>query len=444
MDSGGDNTKSMSPGDRWTPTADGINSWNEAGRYVRGLGRGGGAIATPGVTNNPAIITIKNNSGSTKTRFDVLGIDDILITPSDNVNAFSNRFPLIGVTPTTDHAGRFCVLLEPLEDGKLGRAVVVGVVPARVYVNSYTDTFCDVVATKTVGSESTSLSSGSKGAQILWWEAADQGDNGTIVWAVVRLGGSGGGELTVFEVKTSTPAFAPAPGITYDAWSLTWDEDNQKWNDPIRSNPTDLTVIDGQGRWLMLRYEDTKTGANPGALRGFCDQNGNILWAHEMARIIGGAVATATPSWLVTSLATIYSIDGGLLPHATTLNTTNQPGQPPLGGITNVQGYNGSDAVFVWDQKNHCYKPIQIDQPLCQRVTGTIQSFMGRTTPTITVNAAALHATSVGTIPSGNQTITNPGYCCDGGTTFWAEWDIYLGQYRIYDVSACSTNSSCG
>jgi hypothetical protein len=82
------------------------------------------------------IVLARNDSGSDRDRFDVLGIDSVVISPGDNLDAFKNRVALAGVTPDgEDHFGRFVVLLELVRAGALGLVCVSGVCPARVYVD---------------------------------------------------------------------------------------------------------------------------------------------------------------------------------------------------------------------------------------------------------------------------------------------------------------------
>jgi len=91
------------------------------GREARPRGAGG-------------IVLVKNATGSDVGRFSVLGIDGVLIAPGDNEAEFLGRTAVTGVTPTTDHAGRFVVLIEPVKAGALGRAMLHGVTRARLYV----------------------------------------------------------------------------------------------------------------------------------------------------------------------------------------------------------------------------------------------------------------------------------------------------------------------
>jgi hypothetical protein len=78
-------------------------------------------------------------------RFWVLGIDEPVITPTDNETEFQNRVVLSGVVPwISTYRSRFVVLLEPLAAGAIGMGVVSGVCPVKVYVNNENHQFADV------------------------------------------------------------------------------------------------------------------------------------------------------------------------------------------------------------------------------------------------------------------------------------------------------------
>jgi hypothetical protein len=70
------------------------------------------------------IVLIRNDSGADRQRFDVLGVQGPLVRPTDNAEVFEDRVTFKGVQPKRRHTGRFAVLLEPLADGAIGRAVV--------------------------------------------------------------------------------------------------------------------------------------------------------------------------------------------------------------------------------------------------------------------------------------------------------------------------------
>ena len=70
------------------------------------------------------IVKVKNASGEDRGRFDILGIDRPIFTPTDNLDTFQNDVLLVGVVPDQEkHPGRFCILLEPLAVDAIGLAV---------------------------------------------------------------------------------------------------------------------------------------------------------------------------------------------------------------------------------------------------------------------------------------------------------------------------------
>ncbi|MGD9857773.1 MAG: hypothetical protein AB7U20_22750 [Planctomycetaceae bacterium] len=80
-------------------------------------------------------LLVKNGSGQDRQRFEVLAIDRPIFLPSDNLWSFQDQVAVIGIVPDEEqHVGRFVVLLEPLRDGMIGRAVVSGVTPVRLNV----------------------------------------------------------------------------------------------------------------------------------------------------------------------------------------------------------------------------------------------------------------------------------------------------------------------
>jgi hypothetical protein len=127
------------------------------------------------------IVRVKNASGTARERFEVLGVDRPIFTPSDNLATFQNEVLLVGVQPVReDHAGRFVVLLEPLGAGQIGRAVVSGVCPVQLSVTEESDTFAEIED----GTCHSLKSAGSGSATILWKEPG----TGAHKWGVVRLG----------------------------------------------------------------------------------------------------------------------------------------------------------------------------------------------------------------------------------------------------------------
>jgi len=139
----------------------------------------GGQAAGPGDLRQTGIVLVKNSSGAARERFDVLGIDGPLFSPTDAPDQFKNRVILDGVVPTADHAAKFAVLLEPAGEDAIAAGCVAGVCVAKLDVDIEAHEFADVdpascAALKTAGAG---------GAQILWKEAG----TGSVL-GIVRIG----------------------------------------------------------------------------------------------------------------------------------------------------------------------------------------------------------------------------------------------------------------
>ncbi len=64
------------------------------------------------------MVLIKNASGADRARFEILGTNAPVFTPTDNLDEFRNRVALSGVVPTAaNHWGKFVVLAEPIRNG---------------------------------------------------------------------------------------------------------------------------------------------------------------------------------------------------------------------------------------------------------------------------------------------------------------------------------------
>jgi len=141
---GGRQFQKVRPGEPLRIPADAYNAFVDAARGHQG--RQADLAATPGRTvRRTDILPVRNSSGGNVDRFAILGIDSVLITPTDNLDEFKNRPALDGITPDIDvHAGRFVVTIEPIASGKIGRAVAAGVTPVQVNVTIATHDFAEV------------------------------------------------------------------------------------------------------------------------------------------------------------------------------------------------------------------------------------------------------------------------------------------------------------
>lgn len=193
----GDPLQKVQRGDRLRIPAETFNTFIDAARDFRQRTQNRGQ--KPLLTfADSGIVLVKNASGNDRERFDVLGIEQPIFLPSDNLLSFTNQLSVVGVTPNENrHVGRSVVLLEPLPSGLIGRGLVSGITPVRLNVldpaHEWADIEhgeCDSLKTDTAGS-----------AFILWRDTAGSGYGGYgygyyggLTWALVRLGNLSDGD----------------------------------------------------------------------------------------------------------------------------------------------------------------------------------------------------------------------------------------------------------
>jgi len=155
-------------------------AWNalvDAAREARSTHKNVIPSGLPAV--NPSTVLVKNNSGSDVPLFGVLGVGDVQITQSDNYGEFINRVYMSGEEPEVGtHDGKFCIALEPIATGGVGRAAICGAVHCKLTVNNDAHGW----ATITDGDVTKLSSQGSGKARILW-KAGSSGDQ----WATVVI-----------------------------------------------------------------------------------------------------------------------------------------------------------------------------------------------------------------------------------------------------------------
>lgn len=139
------------------------------------------------------ICLIRNDSGSDVPRFGVLGIDSPLFTPEQNLRSFQNIPAFRGSTPTAGtHEGKFGVTLEPIADGKIGRAVFSGLCVCKLNIEDDPTSSSSSMPEQGSGEYAdikdgslTCLDSNQDGsARVLWHEEDTVGE----VWSYVHLG----------------------------------------------------------------------------------------------------------------------------------------------------------------------------------------------------------------------------------------------------------------
>lgn len=117
-------------------------------------------------------------AGITVPRWGILAITGVEIAPTATesdaaTRTFQDTPVLTGGTPS-DSTTAWCVAVEPIESGKIGRVAVGGVVQCRVSVTNSTDKFVRCQ------SSTSQLKTDVKGEGLILWKDS--------TWALVRLG----------------------------------------------------------------------------------------------------------------------------------------------------------------------------------------------------------------------------------------------------------------
>ena len=142
-----------------------------------------------------SIVLVRNDSGSDRERFDVMGVGVPVIDPADGADAFKERVALAGVVPVSGtHEGLFVVLAEPLASGAIGRAYAAGVCAVQIDVP---DGEGEWRFAEIAGGAMANLVAHPQGSAAILWRAGGTG----VQWAVVRLGNAA--PLHVFPVELS-------------------------------------------------------------------------------------------------------------------------------------------------------------------------------------------------------------------------------------------------
>jgi hypothetical protein len=174
----GDSMRKVRSGDPLDIPASTFNTFIDAARYFRERQAGSKRNGNREILQN-GIVLVKNTNGADCERFHVLGINEPIILPSDNEDEFKNKVAFNVNTPNEDnHKGKFVILLEPIKNGAIGKAMCCGICTVKISVTKEKHSYAEIS-----NGETSYLKSAKTGAaQILWKESG----TGT-KWAIVRL-----------------------------------------------------------------------------------------------------------------------------------------------------------------------------------------------------------------------------------------------------------------
>lgn len=164
-----------------TPRVIPARTWNallEAGQdFQRRKLAGGGGGPMRNDPLNPAVrVLVRNDTGSDLDPGAVVALGTPIVSAADYPRAVAQS-PLFPGTVPAAVTDAFAVLLDPLADEEIGRAVIMGVATCSVNVAGATDTY----ATPKAGDETQLESAATGPARILWREAGSSGTKKALV-----------------------------------------------------------------------------------------------------------------------------------------------------------------------------------------------------------------------------------------------------------------------
>lgn len=164
----------------WNGFVDAANYVKEAQRNTLGAGIRSGI--------GGGIVPLKNMEDRDCPRFSALVITGVAVSPSANEDEFVSCPTVFeGQRMTAEREGMpYAVLLEPIPAKEIGRAMLLGLTPAKVSIQSSDDQY----AVPKPNSESGELQSSDTGVARILWKAGGSGTQ----WCVLQLGGAGGGK----------------------------------------------------------------------------------------------------------------------------------------------------------------------------------------------------------------------------------------------------------
>jgi hypothetical protein len=133
-----DETKPLSSGDRWRPTASGLNGLQDAANYVEDLKRGGGSLANPQTRRELGTVVLVKNESSTQENWPIWSPVIVCVPegkPVDRAVAFASRPYFPGYRPDDVRFAYYPMLgitQEPIAYGKTGRVCIHGITPALI------------------------------------------------------------------------------------------------------------------------------------------------------------------------------------------------------------------------------------------------------------------------------------------------------------------------
>ncbi len=278
-------------------------------------------------------ILLSNSTGTDYDRFDVVGLGDPVITPTENLTAFQTSVTLNLVAPDEEvHTGKWAILLEPIADGRYGSAIRSGITPAVITVPTGFDhyEFVDLVVDTL-----TCLPTGS--AKILWKEAG----TGTAINCIIDLSYQKESQNACLNISG-----AAIPGYGVCEISGIDSKGRRKVVKPTEDNITEIMLAPPQGVPIGANFEGLPPFDNDAAVTGTIT--------------LGDEIGATSGDWTMTTGKTGFKSNGAVGGRArirpfrgsgSNCQITSIPGTSSI----NVATYEGS---VIWGGFTSFSEPI--------------------------------------------------------------------------------------
>ncbi len=201
----------VTSGEPFRPSARAWNALMRLAQAFEGGGMDAAGMSALGLSA-PAPVIVRNDSGADRDEFDVLGIDGVLVLPSDGAmpaSQFKTTLTVKGVMPIDpNHLGRFVVLSGPVKAGGIGRGYASGTFPAKLNVTDAGHQWAEI------DGGTARLKSGATGSAAILWKEAGTGEK----WAIVRFDCAPG---TADDPAVLEPADFEQELAAIDTWDIT-------------------------------------------------------------------------------------------------------------------------------------------------------------------------------------------------------------------------------
>ncbi len=135
-----DDTRPLNAGDRWQPTASGLNALHDAADYIEQLKQSGGSAAIPHNRRELGTVVLVKNLSANNEDWPMWSPAVVCVPPGEPIKravAFADRPYFPGYRPDSSHFNDRGVAIlgitqEPIPNGKTGRVCIHGLTPALV------------------------------------------------------------------------------------------------------------------------------------------------------------------------------------------------------------------------------------------------------------------------------------------------------------------------